>query len=163
MRERNLFKRVFVSVLGVAVTMLLLSVIVFYFARLAPGDPLQSFYGDAVESMTSSELMRAKERLGLNAPIYVQYIKWLGGVFHGDFGLSLKYKIPAMEVIRPLIGNTLVLGVLAYIIIFALAVITAVLCAANEDTVFDRIICKTGTALYTAVLAWSCAHTGIQH
>ncbi|MCJ7855137.1 ABC transporter permease [Lachnospiraceae bacterium NSJ-143] len=134
--------------------MLLLSVIVFYFARLAPGDPLQSFYGDAVESMTSSELMRAKERLGLNAPIYVQYIKWLGGVFHGDFGLSLKYKIPAMEVIRPLIGNTLVLGVLAYIIIFALAVITAVLCAANEDTVFDRIICKTGTALYYIPPFW---------
>ena len=59
--------------LGFVGAMFLLSVIVFYFARLAPGDPLQSFYGDAVESMTVEEQDAARMRLGLDGPIPVSY------------------------------------------------------------------------------------------
>ena len=73
--------------------MFLLSIVVFYFARLAPGDPLESFYGDRVETMTPVELEAARARLGLDGPIWMQYIHWLSGVFQGDFGISLKYKI----------------------------------------------------------------------
>ncbi|MFR5069476.1 MAG: hypothetical protein ACLTE2_06380 [Eubacteriales bacterium] len=72
--------------------MFLLLLSSFYFARLAPGDPLESFYGDRVETMTPAELEAARARLGLDGPIWMQYIHWLSGVFQGDFGISLKYK-----------------------------------------------------------------------
>ena len=124
----------------------MLSIIVFYIARLAPGDPLQSFYGDAVESMTTQELQEARERLGLDAPIHIQYIRWIDNAFHGDFGMSLKYKLPAMEVVSPLISNTLILGGISYLVVFLLAIILAIYCAMNEDTLVDRVICKVGTA-----------------
>ncbi len=48
-----------------ALMMFLLSVVVFVFARLAPGDPLQSFYGDSLEQMTDAEKAAARRRLGL--------------------------------------------------------------------------------------------------
>lgn len=67
--------------------MLLLSVVVFYVARLAPGDPLASYYGDRVEKMSPEQRQWAGERLGLNKPIHVQYIRWLGNAVHRDFGV----------------------------------------------------------------------------
>lgn len=74
-RKAAIIKKIIRRTLGFILTMFILSVVVFYFARLAPGDPLQSYYGDAVESMTKGELDAAKVRLGLDGPIYVQYVK----------------------------------------------------------------------------------------
>ena len=137
-----------------ALLMLILSLGVFYLSRLAPGDPLQSFYGDAIESMSTQELDAARERLGLGSPIYVQYSRWIINAFQGDFGLSLKYKMPALEVIAPVIGNTLILGGVAYILVFGLATLLALFCAMYEDTLIDRIICKVGTAAYYIPPFW---------
>ena len=53
----------------------MLSVLVFYIARLAPGDPLVSYYGDRVEKMSVAERAWAEEKLGLSDPIYVQYVR----------------------------------------------------------------------------------------
>lgn len=128
--------------------MFLLSIAVFFIARLAPGDPLQSFYGDALELMTETEKEAARERLGLQAGLCTQYVHWLAQAFQGDFGLSFKYKMPVLDVIRPLIGNTLLLGLLAYVLVFALAVVLAVFCVLYEDRFVDKAICKIGTATY---------------
>ncbi len=128
--------------------MFLLSIAVFFIARLAPGDPLQSFYGDALELMTETEKEAARERLGLQAGLCTQYVHWLAQAFQGDFGLSFKYKMPVLDVIRPLIGNTLLLGLLAYVLVFALAVVLAVFCVLYEDRSIDKAICKIGTATY---------------
>lgn len=129
-------------------TMFILSIVVFMLARIAPGDPLQSFYGDALESMTDVEKEAARVRLGLDSGLVVQYMRWIVNAFHGDFGLSFKYKMPVMNVIKPLIGNTITLGLIAYIFVFSLAVLLAVICALHEDTLIDRIICRIGTLIY---------------
>lgn len=147
-------KNVLRKALGFVLAMLILSAVVFWIARLAPGDPLQSFYGDAVEKMTTEELDAARARLGLDQPIYVQYIKWIKNATQGDFGLSLKYKKPALDVVHPLIGNTLILGGTAYLLVFALATLLALFCAKHEDAPIDRIICKIGTAAYYIPSFW---------
>lgn len=153
-RRMTIIKKIIRIALGFILTMFILSVGAFYFARLAPGDPLQSYYGDAVESMTTEELDAARVRLGLDGPIYIQYIKWSNNALQGDFGLSLKYKTPAMDVVSPLIGNTFILGGAAYILVFVLATLLALFCAMNEDTLMDRIICKVGTAAYYIPPFW---------
>lgn len=153
-KKKQFLMKIGKRLLGFVGAMFLLSIIVFYFARLAPGDPLQSFYGDAVESMTLEEQDAARMRLGLDGPIHVQYIRWIQNAFHGDFGLSLKYKTPVIEVVRPLIGNTLILGGTAYILVFLLAILLAVFCARFEDTWIDRVICKVGTAAYYIPPFW---------
>ena len=81
------------------ISVFILSVAVFYVARLAPGDPLISYYGDRTEKMSPEEREWAMEKLGLNEPISVQYVKWVKNAFHGEFGISFKYKQDVLEVI----------------------------------------------------------------
>ena len=127
------------------VSLLLLSVITFYISRLAPGDPLVSYYGDRVEKMSTQERAWAEEKLGLHDPITVQYIRWLGNALHGDFGISYKYKTDVLEVITGRIGNTLILGGVGFVLIFILALLLGVWCAWYEDRLPDRIVCRIGT------------------
>lgn len=123
----------------------LLSVLVFTMSRLAPGDPLYAYYGERVEKMSVEEQEQARERLGLNAPISIQYVRWLRGAFRGDFGISYQYKTDVKEVIATRIGNTLLLGGLGFLLIFVLALLLGLFCAWREDRAADRIVCKIGT------------------
>jgi peptide/nickel transport system permease protein len=130
------------------VSVLILSIAVFWLSRLAPGDPLWAYYGsDRVEKMSATEKDAARERLGLNDPIHVQYVKWLENALKGDFGRSLKYKQDVMETIGDRIGNTLILGGIGFVLTFLGALGLGVLCAWHEDKPLDRIICKGGTML----------------
>ncbi len=95
-------------------SLFLLSAAVFYISRLAPGDPLISYYGERVERMGMQEREWAEEKLGLKDPVSVQYIRWLGNAFRGDFGISYKYKMNVIDVIKGRIGNTLLLGGLGF-------------------------------------------------
>lgn len=126
-------------------SVLVLSLVVFYISRLAPGDPLVSYYGDRVEKMTPQERAWAEDKLGLNDPISVQYLRWLENALHGDFGISYKYKMDVVEVISGRIGNTLLLGGVGFVLVFVLALGLGLLCAWFEDRWPDRILCKVGT------------------
>ena len=132
--------------LSLLLSMFLLVTIVFYVSRLAPGDPLVSYYGDRVERMTPAERAWAEDRLGLNDPITVQYIRWLGRALQGDFGISYQYKMDAAEVIASRAGNTLVLGGAGFVLTFSLSLLLGVLCAWHEDGPLDRVLCKLGAA-----------------
>lgn len=125
-------------------TMIILSIVVFYMARLAPGDPLKSYYGESVERMSEENKEAARERLGLNKPIYVQYAKWVQNAFEGDLGISFKYKKEVKNVIGSVYQNTLILGIVSYILTFFFAILLGIFCAIREDTWIDKIICKIG-------------------
>ncbi len=121
-----------------------LSLSVFYVARLAPGDPLVSYYGDRAEKMSPDEQEWARKKLGLEDPVYVQYGRWLKNAVHGDFGISFKYKRNVLEVIQERFFNTLVLGGGGFILIFVLALLVGIFCAWFEDRPADKILCQAG-------------------
>lgn len=137
----SIFKKFFIFLF----TLFLLSLAVFYMSRLAPGDPLRSYYGDSAERMTVSERNAATEKLGLDQPLYIQYGKWLASAVQGDFGISFKYKQDVTQVIGNNFLNTVILGGGAYILTFLLALGIGTVCALKEDRILDRIICKIGT------------------
>ena len=124
-----------------------LSIIVFVMSRLAPTDPLQSYYGDRTEKMSVDEKETAREKLGLNESIPVQYVKWLNEALHGNFGISYKYKQDVTEVISSRILNTVILGGLGFVLTFLGALLLGLFCAWHEDRLIDKAICKVGTAL----------------
>ena len=126
-------------------SVLILSGVVFYVSRLAPGDPLVSYYGERTEKMSPQEREWAMNKLGLNESIHVQYVKWLEQAFHGNFGISFKYKQDVLQVISGRIVNTLLLGGIGFLFIFAGSLLLGILCAWNEDGWVDRILCKIGT------------------
>lgn len=129
------------------ISILVLSTMVFYISRLAPGDPLASYYGERSEKMSVEEKDAAMERLGLNDPIYVQYGKWVKAAFGGDFGISFKYKQDVKDVISQRIGNTLILGGIGYVLIFIGSLLIGIACAIREDGPLDNVISKIGTLI----------------
>lgn len=137
-------------------SVLALSLLVFYVARLAPGDPLVAYYGERTERMSVEEREQSLERLGLNDPIYVQYFRWIEGVSRGEFGISYQYKQPVTEVIQGRIGNTLILGGVGFVLTFAGALGLGLLCAWYEDRWPDRILCKLGTLSSCIPEFWLC-------
>ena len=135
------------KVLSFVFSVFLLSLAAFYVARLAPGDPLVSYYGERAEKMTVQEREQAEVRLGLDQPIYVQYIRWLENALQGDFGISYKYKMNVLKVIAARLPNTLILGGTGLTLIFLGALALGAVCAWNEGNWLDRSICKAGTVV----------------
>ena len=123
-----------------------LSLLVFLVSRLAPGDPLRAYYGDAVERMSAQQLAAAEERLGLKEPLLVQYADWVRNALQGDFGISYQYKRPALSVISQVFGNTMALAGCSFVMIFFFGILLAVFCVRREGSRIDRVICKVGIA-----------------
>lgn len=141
-RERSIY--ILKKLAQMAVALILLSVAVFIIARACPGDPLLAYYGDGVEHMSSAEKLAARQRLGLDDSLLQQYIRWAGDLFQGDLGLSYQYKQPVLSVIGGVWVNTLILGLVSYVLTFGLAIALGMFCALREDRTADRIICKVG-------------------
>lgn len=136
------------------IAIFILSLVVFYISRLSPGDPLKAYHGNAVERMSMEEKEKARDRLGLNEPIYIQYGKWLKNVAKGDFGISYKYKRDVTSVIKDVYKNTIILGGLAYILTFVGALIIGVFCAIHEDKLIDKIIMTIGNITSSIPSFW---------
>lgn len=147
MRRKNPFLYYGGKALAFVLSVFLLSAAAFYVSRLAPGDPLVSYYGDRAEKMTVQERERAEARLGLDRPIHVQYARWLANALGGDFGISYKYKMDAVKVISSRLPNTLILGGIGFALIFTGALALGALCAWREGGRLDRLICRAGTVV----------------
>ena len=136
------------------VSVLLLSLLVFVIARLAPGDPLRAYYGDRVEKLSAEDRARAERKLGLDRPILAQYGAWLKNALHGDLGISYKYKIDVLELIVSRLPDTLRLGGVGFLLVFVLSLALGTLCAWKENSVFDRLVCRVGTAMSCVPEFW---------
>ena len=106
--------------------------------------------------MSVEERERSLERLGLNDPIYVQYVRWVENAAQGDFGISYQYKQPVLEVLEGRMGNTVLLGGTGFLLTFALALLVGVFCAWQEERWPDRILCKIGTLTSCIPEFWLC-------
>lgn len=94
MRYRKQFFYLGKKIVVFLCSLLVQSVLVFTISRLTPTDPLQSYYGERVEKMSVEEKEAARDRLGLNDSVPVQYMRWIQNAFRGDFGISYKYWQP---------------------------------------------------------------------
>lgn len=144
-KYKNIIAYLIKKILIFIVSIFVLSILVFVISRMTPADPLQSYYGERTEKMSVEQKEQARERLGLNEPIPVQYVRWLESAAKGDFGISYKYKQPVSDVIESRLGNTLILAGTGFVLTFAGALFIGILCAEHENSVFDRVMCKIGT------------------
>ena len=93
---------------GTIPVLLLISLLVFLLIHAAPGDPTLMLLG---EETNAAEVAKAKERWGLDQPLYVQYFKFLKSAAAGDFGRSFKYAEPVMRVIMTRLPATIELAI----------------------------------------------------
>ncbi|NWN96219.1 MAG: glutathione ABC transporter permease GsiC, partial [Bacillus sp. (in: Bacteria)] len=81
-------------IIGWIPTLFLISIFVFLFVHFIPGDPARLVAG---QDATLEDIARVEKELGLDQPIHVQYINFISGIFHGDFGTSLKTGRPVID------------------------------------------------------------------
>lgn len=117
--------------------MLIISIFVFMFIHLIPGDPVRKIAGlDAKKE----EVDALREQLGLNGSIVEQYFTYMNRLFHGDFGTSFKSNIPTAELIGQRMTNTLKLALVGMIWAPFLGILIGVIAAVKRGTFVDTLL-----------------------
>jgi peptide/nickel transport system permease protein len=123
--------------LGIAlVTLFGMSLVIFFMMRLAPGNIVDILFA-AAGYVSEADRQALMKELGIDRPIWLQYIDWIRAMLVGDFGKSYRYDQAAWEVIRPLLPVTIELAVLATVFSIILGVPAGVISAVRQDGPLD--------------------------
>lgn len=112
------------------------SLFTFLLVRLVPGDPVQIMLGPEVQGNAREEITRL---YGLDRPWIVQYVEWVGNVLRGDFGTSIRTRLPVGESIWQRLPATLELTFLALVIGLLIGISFAIIAAQHRGRVADGI------------------------
>lgn len=116
-------------------TLFVVSVVIFSIIHMTPGDPAAMILGDKADA---ADIAALRESMGLNDPIPVQYLNWVGRVFRGDFGRSVFIDKPMTEILMEYMGPTVSLTVYAMILSTLIAIPLGVLAAKKRGTLADQ-------------------------
>src|ERR1051325_3178361 len=130
---------VLVRTLSIVPALFGVSVAVFLLVRLIPGTVVDQMVG--TEGTYSEESMRALKRFfGLDQPIYVQYVRWLGALLRGDLGTSWRTGLPVLQMILSRLVVTVELTIAAMIVALAVGVPLGMLSARRENTALEHAV-----------------------
>ena len=148
--KKYLAKRVFYM----ALTLFLVATITFFLMKLMPGTPYSN-----QEKMTPEQIQIMNQQYGLDKPVWMQYLMYLGGMLHGDMGTSFQFSNqPVSYLIATRIGASAQLGIQAMIFGVFFGIILGSIAAINRNTLVYTlvtvlsIICKSVPNLFLAVL-----------
>ncbi|PRZ39694.1 peptide/nickel transport system permease protein [Antricoccus suffuscus] len=127
---------------GAVGTVLLVSVVVFFLLQLAPGNAADIVVG---EDATPQQLDIARAQLGLDRPLIVQYLNWLGGVVHGDFGDSLFTRRSVATGLWEAAPATLSITLLALLLAAVFGVAAGAAAGLGRETWVDRVVSLLAT------------------
>ncbi len=128
---------------GGLLTLLVASIVVFAVLEILPGDPAQLMLG---MNATDETLNALREQMGLNDPVLVRYVVWVGGLLVGDFGRSFTYSSPVIELIGERAVVSLPLAVMALVLSTVIAIPVGLFAAARRGKAADTI--AMGTAQF---------------
>ena len=126
-----------------------ISVLIFVLLRVVPGNIADILF-DAAGMVSAAEKHKLESELGLDKPIVVQYVNWIGGLARGDFGYTYVSEQPALAEILPRIPVTAKLAGLALVFAILLGVPLGVVSAVRQNTVLDyvlRVVSLSGLSL----------------
>lgn len=115
--------------------LLLASFIVFFIIHLIPGDPVEVMLGEGRYTQETYELLRKK--MGLDEPLYIQYVHWLNRMVHGDLGQSLRTQRPVLDTILERYPATIYLALAALLLGVVIAIPAGTIAAVKQNTPWD--------------------------
>jgi peptide/nickel transport system permease protein len=128
--------RLVIGRLGIGVlTLLIVSLVVFFLTSLLPGDAVQEQLG---QEATPEALAALRAQLGLDLPVHLRYVNWLGGLITGNPGISLVNGMAVDEMIAGRLPNTLSLAAVTALVSVPLALTIGILSAMYRGSIFDR-------------------------
>ncbi|RII42475.1 ABC transporter permease [Galactobacter valiniphilus] len=140
----NIVRSVGGKLAGLVLTLFLASLLVFFSRFLVPGDPLSFLLRGRKPSPEA--IAAVTEQYGLNLSPWEQYLKWIGGIFTGDFGRSMQYRQSVSEVLLDRLPVTLGLVIIAGLLITVFGLAAGILAAVKRGTWVDRTVVVTLTA-----------------
>ncbi|MFN8439443.1 MAG: ABC transporter permease [Caldilineaceae bacterium] len=117
--------------------LIVISALIFTILALAPGDPMSAFATDP--SMSEEVRQNIRHALGLDAPIYVRYVKWSWAFINGDMGYSFASRSPVSGLLGQRLTTTLSVVGVAYLISVLMAIPIGLLAAIRPYSIFDQI------------------------
>lgn len=124
-------------VLSTIPVLLVVAVVVFFLIHLTPGDPAAVILGP---DATVDEINQLREEMGLNDPIFVQFVNWFGKIIRGDLGWSVYMKMPVLDAFIDKLGPTLSLAIFAQILAIVIAIPAGIIAANFRGTKKDQAI-----------------------
>lgn len=136
--------------LAMAVLVLVsVSVITFFIARVIPSDPAAAWVGP---HPTHEQIEQARRELGLDRPLYEQYLRYMGGLLHGDLGTSVKTHQPIASDIKVFLPATMELVLAGMVMAVVIGIPLGVLSGANKGSILDhltRLVSIAGVSMPT--------------
>ncbi len=120
-----------------AVVLLGVTLVVFLLLQLVPGDPVRIALGTRYDQATYDAL---RERSGLDRPLPVQYVDFVGRAVQGDFGRSLRYNVPAMALVAERLPATIVLAFSAVVVSALVGIPLGILAAIRKGSLLDDAV-----------------------
>jgi peptide/nickel transport system permease protein len=124
-------------ILATVPVLLIVAVVVFLLVNLAPGDPAALIAGD---NARTEDIERIRHRLGLDNPLPVRFVKWVGDLAHGDLGNSVLNDRPVLGLIMQRLEPTASLALLSITIAIAVAIPLGTLAAWHAGRLLDRAV-----------------------
>jgi len=143
-------------------TLIIITMITFLVCRLAPGDPTEMKIGNTAEAQkTDSKNMMTeqakefyKKKFGLDKPLPIQYLLWMGNMMQGDFGNSFKDNRPVLDKIFERLPVTVTISLLSFLLIYTIAIPIGIYSAARQYSFWDRTTTVFLFVLYSLPNFW---------
>ena len=147
-------------------TLFVVSLISFLIIQLPPGDYLTSYIaalGETGETVDEAQAAALRARYALDEPVAVQYVKWFGGLFRGEFGMSFEWNRPVRELIGERILLTTIISVVTLLFTWSLAIPIGIYSAVKQYSLPDYMFTFVGfigLATPNFLLALICMYVG---
>lgn len=129
------FRYIFRRILLMALTLFIIITVTFLLLQFLPGSPFAN-----EELLTETQRQMLYETYGLNEPIYIQYINYMGNIFKGDFGASFQFNnVPVTQLLADRAGPSMQLGLQAMILGTSVGTILGIIAAVKQNTWIDTV------------------------
>jgi peptide/nickel transport system permease protein len=137
--------------LGAIPLLLGVATLIFFVLALAPGDPAAFYLNPNVPPDVVEQLRR---NLGLDQPIHVRYVRWLGAFLTGDWGYSFAQSRPVSQILLEALPNTLILTGSALVLVFLVGVAIGVFQAVRQYSAADNVLSVVALFFYSMPSFW---------
>ena len=128
-------------------TLIAISIFSFIIIQLPPGDFLSAYVGNLEaqgETINEETIAALEKRYGLGQPIHMQYIKWMWGVLHGDFGQSFRWGAPVSSLIWGRLGLTVLVSLSTLLVTWVISFPVGIYSAVRQYSVGDYLFTILG-------------------
>lgn len=116
------------------------SILTFVFIRFVPVEPAEVILRLARVAPTAEAIQALREELGTDKPFLIQYLLWIKGVLHLDFGTSFVSKLPVAQELFAKLPATIELAVTAFVLILGVSMPLGIISALYKHSIIDKII-----------------------